>query len=122
MTAENGGDESVSKETGTMNSAANISELEGASQSSRDVQMHPQPPAGTSVEESWRQVVGRGMHHVSDVINENIAAARYATIASILLLSAYGVASTPLFYRFKTVKDIPCTCISCSCGIVLLVW
>lgn len=67
------------------------------------------PPANdSSSKNSWRQVVGRGMHSVSDAINENIVAARYATIASILLLSAYGVASTPLFYRFKTVKDIPC--------------
>jgi hypothetical protein len=98
MTAENGGDASASTET---NSAAkNIS---GASQTSRDIKEHP----STSRNESWRQVVGRGMHYVSDVINENILAARYATIASVILLTAYGVASTPLFYRFKAVKDIP---------------
>jgi hypothetical protein len=104
MTAENGGDASASTET---NSAAkNIS---GASQTSRDIKEHP----STSRNESWRQVVGRGMHYVSDVINENILAARYATIASVILLTAYGVASTPLFYRFKAVKDIPCTCMSC---------
>jgi hypothetical protein len=108
MTAENGGDASASTET---NSAAkNIS---GASQTSRDIKEHPSTTADASRNESWRQVVGRGMHYVSDVINENILVARYATIASVILLTAYGVASTPLFYRFKAVKDIPCTCMSC---------
>lgn len=65
---------------------------------------HKSAPA----EESWRDVVGHGMDSVSTIINENLVAARYATIASIVLLSAYGISSTPLFFRFKTVKDIPC--------------
>ena len=60
--------------------------------------------------EPWRQVIGRGMEALSDTINDNIVAVRYATIASICLLSAYGVSRTPLFFRFKTVKDIPCMC------------
>jgi hypothetical protein len=59
-------------------------------------------------EESWRDMVGHGMDSVSTIINENLVAARYATVASIVLLSAYGISSTPLFFRFKTVKDIPC--------------
>jgi hypothetical protein len=58
---------------------------------------------------SWRQEVGTAMDSVSDVINDNIVAARYATIASIALLSAYGLANTPLFFRFKTVSEIPGT-------------
>lgn len=62
------------------------------------------------VEFSWRQMVGRGMDSVSKVINENIIAARYATFASIVLLSAYGIFHTPLFFRFKSVKDIPGAC------------
>lgn len=57
--------------------------------------------------ETWRQVLGRGMLTASDAINENLIAARYATFASIVLLSTYGLAHTPLFFRFKTVSDIP---------------
>lgn len=114
MPPENGGDESTSTdETVTMNSAADTSDGRASQSTPRGAQVHPPPPTDASSDESWRQVVGRGMHYVSDVINENIVAARYATMASIVLLSAYGIASTPLFYRFKTVKDIPCTCISC---------
>mmetsp|Transcript_23848 Transcript_23848/g.36874 ORF Transcript_23848/g.36874 Transcript_23848/m.36874 type:complete len:427 (-) Transcript_23848:1231-2511(-) len=58
-------------------------------------------------QESWRQVVGKGMHAFSDIVNENIVAARYATVASIVLLSAYGISRTPLFFRYKTVSEIP---------------
>lgn len=59
--------------------------------------------------ESWRQVAGKQMQSVSDTINDNLVAARYASFASIALLSAYGLANTPLFFRFKTVSDIPST-------------
>jgi hypothetical protein len=59
--------------------------------------------------ESWRQAVGIAMDSVSDAINDNIVAARYATFASVALLSAYGLANTPLFFRFKTVSEIPGT-------------
>ena len=65
-------------------------------------QRHPIPQ-----EDSLRQVIGKGMHTVSDIINDNIIAARYATVASIVLLSAYGISRTPLFFRYKTVSEIP---------------
>jgi hypothetical protein len=71
----------------------------------------PSPSAADEprLTESWRQVVGTAMDSVSDAINDNIVAARYATFASVALLSAYGLANTPLFFRFKTVSEIPGT-------------
>ena len=54
-----------------------------------------------------RQAVGGGMHAVSDLINEHIIAARYATFATVVLLGAVGMSRTPLFHRFKSVSEIP---------------
>jgi len=59
-------------------------------------------------EDDWiRQRVGHGMHAVTDVINNNLVVFRYGTVASLALLTAYGVAHTPLFFRYKSVSEIP---------------
>lgn len=54
-----------------------------------------------------RSVAGNALHKLSDLLNDNIIAARYGTFAAIGLLSAYGLAHSPLFFRYKTVADIP---------------
>jgi hypothetical protein len=56
---------------------------------------------------SVRMVVGDTMHGFSQVINDNLIAARYGVMASIFLLTAYGLSNTPLFHRFRTVSEIP---------------
>lgn len=58
-------------------------------------------------ETDWRMVIGKAVGDVSDKINENLIAVRYGTTATIVLLGAYGLSNTPLFFRFKTVADIP---------------
>lgn len=54
-----------------------------------------------------RSVAGKAMTGFSDLVNENLIAFRYGTVASITLLTAYGLANTPLFFRYKTARDIP---------------
>jgi len=54
-----------------------------------------------------RQVIGNSINTVTDVINGNIIASRYGAIASIALLTAYGISKTPIFFRYKRVSDIP---------------
>jgi len=44
---------------------------------------------------------------ISDFVNDNLIAFRYGTMASMTLLFAYGSSKTALFYRFRTVLDIP---------------
>ena len=46
---------------------------------------------------------------VSDVINDHTITVRYGVGATIVLLSASSIAHThtPLFYRFRTARDIP---------------
>lgn len=55
----------------------------------------------------WRNSAGRIMHGVSNTVNDNIVVARYGTIATIALLTGYGIYKTPLFFRFRTVSAIP---------------
>ncbi len=55
-----------------------------------------------------RQLFGQWTVQVSDAINDNLILVRYGTITSIALLSAYGLYKTPLFFRYKSVSDIPC--------------
>ena len=54
-----------------------------------------------------RSVAGSWSVKLSDAINSNIVTARYATLATIGLLSIYGIAHTPLFFRYRTVSEIP---------------
>ena len=44
-----------------------------------------------------RQSAGEAMNRFSDLVNENIVAARYATMATVVLLGTYGICQTPLF-------------------------
>jgi hypothetical protein len=55
-----------------------------------------------------RQLFGNWTVQVSEAINDNLILVRYGTITSIVLLSAYGFYKTPLFFRYKSVNDIPC--------------
>jgi hypothetical protein len=66
---------------------------------------HPSETAKTTP--SVRETVGEAMHSFSEGINNNLIAARYGVFASIVLLSAYGISNTPLFFRFRTVGEIP---------------
>ncbi|KAL7552638.1 hypothetical protein ACHAWF_015866 [Thalassiosira exigua] len=54
-----------------------------------------------------RRRMGMQLSHMTDAINENLIVLRYATMSTVLLLGIYGVANTPLFYRYKSVMDIP---------------
>ena len=56
---------------------------------------------------SARKLAGESMTTFSDFVNNNLIAVRSGTTATILLLTAYGVSNTPLFFRFRTVADIP---------------
>ncbi|CAB9508735.1 expressed unknown protein [Seminavis robusta] len=60
-----------------------------------------------STETTVRNAVGQGMNAFSDAINNNLVAARYGTVATVTLLAAYGLSNTPLFFRYKSVADIP---------------
>lgn len=51
--------------------------------------------------------VGSSTATFSDIVNDNLIAVRYGAFATIGLLTVYGLAHTPLFFRFRTVADIP---------------
>ena len=56
---------------------------------------------------SLRGTVGNAVVAATDIVNDNLIAARFAASASILLLTAYGIVHSPLLFRYPTVKDIP---------------
>lgn len=56
---------------------------------------------------SARSSVGAGSIRFSDFMNDNLIAARYVAAASISLVAFYGILHTPLFFRYRTVADIP---------------
>ena len=83
---------------------------------SADPQSPPTPPtpsAESSASENThekptvRQQLGSTFSAISDTINSNLIIIRYGTLGSIVLLGAYGIANTPLFYRYKSLWDIP---------------
>lgn len=55
---------------------------------------------------SFRTQVGDRLSSLTDVVNENLIIVRYATFSTVFLLGAYGIANTPLFYRYKNLNDI----------------
>ncbi|KAL7537889.1 hypothetical protein ACHAXR_011723 [Thalassiosira sp. AJA248-18] len=61
----------------------------------------------TTTTAALRHRLGRQLSNVTDVINDNLIVVRYATISTVLLLGVYGIANTPLFYRYKHITDIP---------------
>jgi hypothetical protein len=82
--------------------------LEDEQSTFNDISPPPIPDTGGwSGNNDLRSVAGSALHNLSDLVNDNIIAARYGTFAAIGLLSAYGLAHSPLFFRFKTVADIP---------------
>jgi hypothetical protein len=56
---------------------------------------------------SLASFVGSTSATFSDIVNDNLIAARYGAFATIGLLTVYGLAHTPLFFRYRTVADIP---------------
>ena len=54
-----------------------------------------------------RHQLGKQLSNITDIINDNLIIVRYSTISTVLLLGAYGVANTPLFYRCTSIMDIP---------------
>ena len=62
---------------------------------------------GVNNDSSMRTQLGSQLSNVTDLINSNLVVLRYATISTVFLLGAYGIANTPLFYRYKNVMDIP---------------
>jgi endonuclease YncB( thermonuclease family) len=70
-------------------------------------EQHASHSASKDDTSSLRSVLGAGTSRFSDFINDNIIAARYGAIASIAVLSAYAISQTPLFFRYRTVAEIP---------------
>lgn len=68
---------------------------------------NPSKTTAQSTESIVREGVGSGMVTISDLVNNNLVAFRYGTVATVTLLTAYGLANTPLFFRYKRVADIP---------------
>lgn len=56
---------------------------------------------------SIRQALGQKMHSFTEVVNENLIAARFGVFSGVCLLTAYSLANTPLFFRFRVVSEIP---------------
>jgi hypothetical protein len=52
-------------------------------------------------------LLGQTVANASDWINENLITVRYSVMATIGLLTLYGVSQTPLFFRYMNVADIP---------------
>jgi endonuclease YncB( thermonuclease family) len=75
----------------------------------KDNHNHSATPVPCDKEESanWRQKIGNTINSATEVINENLIVARYTAIASIALLTCYGISKTPLFFRYKSVSEIP---------------
>jgi len=65
------------------------------------------PPDSIGNTSSVRSIVGDSINKVTNLINENIILARYATITSVVLLTSFGMIKSPLFFRYKRVCDIP---------------
>lgn len=56
---------------------------------------------------SVRGTIGGGMDRFTQVINDNLVAARFGIFSGVTLLTVYGLSQTPLFFRYRTVADIP---------------
>lgn len=58
---------------------------------------------------SIRGALGNGMDRFSQLVNNNLIAARYGVFSAVTLLTVYGLSQTPLFFRYRTVADVPGT-------------
>lgn len=54
-----------------------------------------------------RQQFGNSQSTISDTINSNLIIVRYVTLSSVVLLGAYGIVNTPLFFRYKAISELP---------------
>lgn len=69
-----------------------------------------QPPKPKPYEDpgmSVRSTIGYTMDYFTRFVNENLVAARAGAFAGIFLLTVYGVSQTPLFFRYRTVSEVP---------------
>ncbi|GKY99405.1 hypothetical protein MPSEU_000895200 [Mayamaea pseudoterrestris] len=68
-------------------------------------------PTGTQFQKerdfTARRLLGTGTSRLSDFINEHLKAVRLAASASIFLITAYGIAHSPVFFRYRTVAELP---------------
>ena len=62
------------------------------------------PSSSTS---SLRSVVGKASIEISNLMNDNLIAARYVVLFSVSTLGIYALTQTPLFFRYRNVADIP---------------
>jgi len=78
---------------------ASVKPIEPVSMETIDVP--PPPPM------DMRKTVGTGMDDFTKVVNDNLIAVRYGVFAGVTLLTVYGLSQTPLFFRYRTVNEIP---------------
>jgi hypothetical protein len=74
--------------------------------SSKILQTNPDPNFHGQ-KSSIRSEVGKSFSSLSNFIEDNIVVARLAGKASIVVLTAYGLYKTPIFFRYWRVSDIP---------------
>lgn len=65
------------------------------------------PPSNDGSSSRIRSMLGHGTGQLSDFVNENKIAARYCVTATIGVLGAYAIAHSPIFFRYRTVSEIP---------------
>ena len=84
----------------------------GGIDSSADVTLMSKVPstsgdADSGADVTLRSKVGSKLSSITDFVNDNLIIIRYATFSTVFFLGAYGIANTPLFYRYKNLNDIP---------------
>mmetsp|Transcript_20162 Transcript_20162/g.30543 ORF Transcript_20162/g.30543 Transcript_20162/m.30543 type:complete len:312 (-) Transcript_20162:1129-2064(-) len=62
---------------------------------------------GLSEPLSFRSSLAKVMNSFSDCVNENLVAVRYGTYSTVVLLGAYSLSQTPLFFHYRTLQQIP---------------
>lgn len=72
----------------------------------------PGDDCSAPAEDVVRTTVGSSMHTLTDLVNDNLIAFRYATGSAVLLLGLYSISQTPLFFRYKSVLKLPSTIFS----------
>lgn len=66
------------------------------------------PQLSSETEElSHRQAIGQSLNHVMDWAHQNKIAVRYGVLTTISLLTVYGISQTPLFFRYRSVHEMP---------------
>lgn len=65
--------------------------------------------SGDSEETSQSSPSNSVVEEATNFVNDHLLAVRYGLGATISLLAAYGISQTPLFFRYRTVSDLPTT-------------